>query len=475
MKNYYKFSLSLLLVILIQCTPTFLNAQVSFLQIYPTITDKSGRDVIATSDGGYLITGMTTTFIAGDTDVCVIKTDYLGNLVWSTTYGGSQPDYAHSLIATSDGNYFLLGFSKSYGNGGDDIWLVKINPSGSLIWSQTYGTTFGHDRAFEIISTSDGNYAITGFSNSNAYLAKIDLAGNVIWSKNYGGGQFESSYSLKQCLDGGYILAGQTYSYGQGGSDIYIIKTDPNGDTLWTKTFGGAGTDCGNNVLANSDGTYAIACETNSIGAGDYDMQLIKTDASGNFSWTQTYGGNVKDVTKTMEATPDGGYIISGISRSFGWINPNFWIVKVDAFGNMQWNKSYGSWYHDHGYTIRLTSDGGYIVIGHSEDSNALKRVMFVKEDASIFVSVQEFALNDVFSVYPNPTEGIIKIDIDENALSSTVKISNSLGQIMFLETIDASNTNKSKIINLKDKEPGIYFVSIQSSKGLTTKKIILN
>ena len=118
---------------------------------------------------------------------------------------------------------------------------------------------------------------------------------------------------------------------------------------------------------------------------------------------------------------------------------------------------------------------GGYIVIGHSEDSNALKRVMFVKEDASIFVSVREFTLSDVFSVYPNPTEGLIKIDIDENTLSSTVKISNSIGQIIFLETIDASNNIKSKIIDLKNKEPGIYFVSIQSSKGLSTKKIILN
>src|ERR1700741_211568 len=294
MKKHYKIIAVLLFVL--NSFPFLTSAQVTFQKIYPSVIDQSGRDVVATSDGGYLIVGMTTNYTPNDSDLLVIKTNYLGDTLWTKKYGGPQAEYANAIIPTYDGNYFILGFTRSFGSGSDDTWLVKMDPYGNILWTQTYGST-GIDDGNDIIATWDGNYVITGRTNNNAHLFKIDPSGNVIWTKTYGGAQYENSHSVKQCLDGGYILTGQTRSYGQGLADIYIVKTNSFGDTLWTKTYGGAGMDDGNSIIANSDGTYIICAETNSAGGyGDYDIQMIKTDSYGNGIWNKRYGGQEKDI-----------------------------------------------------------------------------------------------------------------------------------------------------------------------------------
>jgi len=474
MRNNYKICRLLLLFLLLQYTPFFIKAQVTFQKVYPTTIRQSGKDVLPTSDGGYLIAGMTTTTIVGDSDIYLIKTDYSGNILWTKTYGGSLPDYPHALIRTNDSNYFMLGFTKSYGAGGADIWLLKIDPSGTLLWSKAYGGT-GDESGHEIIPTSDGNYAITGRSNNDAYLLKINPAGNTIWTKSYGGSQYETSHSVKQCLDGGYILVGKTFSYGQGAGDIYVVKTNSTGDTTWTKTFGGIYDDEAGYVLANPDGTYTIDAQisSNNLLSG-LDIYVVKIDANGNSIWTKTYGGNDKDVTHNIQPTSDHGYIIAGISRSFGWINPDMWLVKIDSVGNVMWTRNYGSWFHDHCYVVKQTSDGGYIALGHEEDSNSITHVFFIKLNGLGQLPVEEFAMNNIFTVYPNPTTGLIKINLGFVEKGSIFKIYNALGQVVFLETVESSQTVNVKIIDMKDREPGIYFVSIQSAKQLTTKKIIL-
>ncbi|MGZ3864908.1 MAG: T9SS type A sorting domain-containing protein [Bacteroidia bacterium] len=473
MKN--KYSIIILTSIILSCGSV--KAQVTFQQVYPVTgsINQSGRDVIPTSDGGYLLAAMTMNNTPGDSDIYILKTDYAGNVTGTTQLGGPQPDYVYSFIPTGDGNYFVLGFTMSYGAGSYDVWLLKIDPSCNVLWTKTYGTS-GQDVGSQIIPTSDGNYLITGRSNNDALLIKIDPLGNELWRKTYGGALYETSHSVAQCPDGGFVLVGQTFSYGAGGADMYVIKTDGSGILSWQKTFGGAYDDEGKYVLANSDGTFIIDGQiSSSTSLSALDINVIKTDGSGSVIWNQVYGGNDKDVTHMIQPTSEGGYIITGISRSFGWINPDMWLVKIDQFGASSWTKNYGSWYHDHCYAVRQTADGGYVAIGHQEDINSITHVFFVKTDGSGQVSVPEVKMNNIFSVYPNPSPGVIHVDMDNYTTEpgSTIRVCNALGETFYSETMDNVSKNNN-VIDLKNNPKGVYMVSIQTEKKIYTRKIIV-
>jgi hypothetical protein len=466
----------LLLMVLFTFT---LKSQITFQQIYPCNIDQSSRDVISTSDGGYLIAGMTETAVLGDTNILMVKTDQLGDTMWTKVFGTTGINYPNSIVETSDGNYFIAGYTNSYGAGSYDAWLIKMSPSGSLLWWNTYGGT-GIDDAREIIATSDGNYVIVGrHSNGSQYydvwLMKIDIFGNVIWEKNYGGAQYETGRSVKQSPDGGYIVTGQTKSYGNGGGDIYLIKTDSNGDTLWTKTYGGPNEDDGNWVVANSDGTIVLTAETNSYGAGAMDVQAMKVDAMGAVVWSKIYGGNDKDVSKTIYGTSDGGYIIGAISRSFGWVDPDMWLLKLDAMGDTTWTRHYGSWDHEHCHHARQTADGGYIAVGHTKSYGPTARIMFLKLNPNGLpgpTSIEEQNENFV-SVSPNPSSGIIRVSL--KAIENwSYKITNALGKVLSAGSVAQQKENESKI-DLSMEPPGMYILSVQYGDKITTRKIILN
>jgi hypothetical protein len=220
---------------------------------------------------------------------------------WSQTYGGSGDDYARSVVQTSDGGYALAGFTDSSGAGGFDFYLVKTDSAGNMNWSQTYGG-IGDDEAYSLIQTSDGGYALAGYTGSfgagfyDFYLVKTDSAGNTQWSKTYGGPGDDEAYSLIQTSDGGYALAGWTDSSGGGGYRFYLVKTDSSGNMLWNKTYGAAGENEAYSVIQTSDGGYALAGYTDSSGAGGFDFYLVKTDSagssssSGTFNWSSIEG-----------------------------------------------------------------------------------------------------------------------------------------------------------------------------------------
>lgn len=456
-----------------------LFSQTTFQRVYPTPSasvTQSGREVMPTSDGGYFIAGVTTKNSPNDSDLYMIKTNSVGDTLWTKSYGGSQPEYPYSMIASNDGNYFVLGFTRSFGGGISNIWLLKMDPNANVIWSQTYGGSGTHE-GHEIIATSDGNFAICGESNGDMLLAKIDQGGNLLSWNVYGGGQSESAHSLKQAQDGGFVLLGYTFSSGAGMSDIYLVKTDFSGNMSWNKTYGGAYNDEGSYILANSDGTFTLDAELSSGSTlADLDVYVLKVDASGGVIWSNTYGGTDKDVTHYIQPTSDGGYVISCISRSFGWTNPNMWIVKTDGSGNTQWTRNFGSWYHDHSYGIKQTSDGGYIAVGHSEDSTPTIHLMLVKMDANGNVGMNEPLVMKDIRIYPNPTEGMIRIGMGnvQNEPWTSLKVSNSLGEVLHQEPLDPSSTAGEKTIDLKGHSPGIYFVSLQSAKGSSTQKVIV-
>ena len=291
-----------------------------------------------TSDGGYIICGITNSFGNGDFDIWLIKTNSSGDSLWSKTFGGADHDLGYSVQQTTDGGYIIVGNTESYGNGDTDVWLIKTDSSGDSIWSKTFGGA-DDDLGYSVQQTIDGGYIITGstwsFSNgdNNLYMIKTDDNGDSLWTKTFGEQYEDLGYSIKQTTDAGYIVAGITVSSFIGGHDLYIIKTDENGDSLWTKTFGGADYDLGYSVQQTIDGGYIIAGSTESYGNGGFDVWLIKTDSSGDSLWTKTFGGAHNDKGYSVQQTIDGGYIICGSTNSFkiGYI----YLIKTDGNGNI--------------------------------------------------------------------------------------------------------------------------------------------
>jgi len=382
--------LALLSVSLVALFTQYAYAQVRFARTYGGIYEDYAYSVQQTSDGGYIVAGYTNSFGAGGYDILLIKTDANGNLQWAKTYGGtSDNDYAYSVQQTSDGGYIVTGITYSFGAGGGDFFLIKTDANGNVSWAKTYGRT-GEDRAYSVRQTSDGGYIVAGYTNSfgaggiDIFLIKTDANGNVSWAKTYGGTGDDIARSVQQTSDGGYILAGETYSFGAGGIDIFLIKTDANGNVSWAKTYGGTGDDTARSVRQTSDGGYIVAGYTNSFGAGGRDIFLIKTDANGNVSWAKTYGGTGNDHAFSIQQTSDGGYIVAGETRSFGAGSWDVFLVKTDANGNIQWAKTYGGTNSDWAQSVQQTSDGGYIVASATFSFGAGNFDIFlVKTDAN--------------------------------------------------------------------------------------------
>jgi len=318
-----------------------------------------------TQDGGYILVGNTATRGEGS-DLWLIRTDQFGNPTWSRILGGSGEDIGYFVEETNDGGFIITGSTKSFGMGEERLWLIKTDGNGSRIWDKTFGgfVSSSGDGGWSVDETEDGGYIVTGYTQSlgrgrkDLWLLKTDDLGNRIWDRTYGGLEDDVGISVLQCRDGGYIVAGRTASFGKGGDDIWLLKTDSGGKETWNATFGGSKDDAGFQVVELKDG-YALVGRTES-GSNSNRIILIRTDLAGRGLWERAYLGGSGT---SLQMTNEGGFIIAGRidSKESG---RDALIIKTDSSGSEEWAHVFGGGADDIGTFAVQNRDGDYILAG---------------------------------------------------------------------------------------------------------------
>ncbi|MHC3128479.1 MAG: hypothetical protein IBV52_00160 [Candidatus Bathyarchaeota archaeon] len=309
---------------------------------------------------------LTSLFLLG---ISTVSASSSSSTTWDKLYGGALDDEAAAIVQTGDGGYAIAGTTYSFGAGSADFWLVKVDSSGNMQWNQTYGGPEA-DCAYSIVQTGDGGYAIAGQTysfgagNSDFWLVKVDSSGSIRWNRTYGQTTADLATSLIQTSGGGYVLAG--YSTDSNASkDLWFVKTDSSGNMQWNRTYGGSGSDYANSVVQTSDGGYALAGTTSSFSDdGQADFWLVKTDSNGNVEWNKTYTKQKTDSAKSVIQTSDGGYTLAGRTTRAIVDTPDVWVINVDSGGNMEWDVTWAPTEPAITNSLIQTSDGGYAVTG---------------------------------------------------------------------------------------------------------------
>jgi hypothetical protein len=406
--------------------PLSLRAQITFQRTYGGTEDDGGQAVVQTADGGYYVVGYTFSTGSGGADIFVIATDPSGEEHWTQTFGGAQDDYGFGVAITANGDCLAAGYLVTQGNA--DVALHGNTFDGGQLLIKVLGGS-GDDMAYSIARNSDGGFIVAGATYSfgsgppNVYVLRTDSLGDTLWTRTYGGAGEDYAFSARQTADSGFIICGTTYSYGAGQSDIYLIKTNAAGDTQWTRTFGGPQPEHGHSVRQTTDSGYIICGTTLSFGAGAADIWLIRTNANGETLWTRTFGGDTADLGHSVAQTSDGGFILCGQTASFGAGSFDAWLVKADSMGDTTWTRTFGGGEEDVGYSVQPTTDGGFIMAGRTKSLGAGGADFYlVKTDASGHVAVTEprtipLATSTLsLSCKPNPFRTRIAISLQVTA-----------------------------------------------------------
>jgi len=340
-----------------------------------------------TGDGGYVIGGTSESYVTGYTDypdAIVYKLDGSGDVDWTDHQGGVLWDSASEVIQTADGGYLVVGASDSFSYPEDHLLVYKLDAGGHLEWRKDYGEAGQWTAGFSCRQTADGGYIVLAnvltphplrLSKTNGIiimgdddiaLYKLSVDGDLEWRRIYGGDSIDYGSQISLTPDGGYILVGNSATYTHGVFDILVYKLDADGQKQWRKNYGGANMDFGISVAPTPDGGYILGGDTYSYGVGMSDLLLYKVDAAGNKQWRKTYGSTGYDFGAYVRPTGDGGYIVCGDSDSFSGspMNRDILVYKVDAGGQKQWRKTYGGSWNEYAAAVFQTTDGGYLIFG---------------------------------------------------------------------------------------------------------------
>ncbi|WP_342304905.1 Ig-like domain-containing protein [Methanolobus sp. ZRKC5] len=335
-----------------------------------------------------------------------IKTTSDGTEEWNNTFGTTSSDYAYSVQQTDDDGYIIAGQTNSYGAGSSDAWLIKTDQNGTEEWNQTFGRIVD-DYARSVMQVSDSGYVFAGRTSlldesynfiDYGWLVKTDDNGNHVWNQTFGGNGSDYTYSVTSTNDGGYVLAGETNSFGTSSHDAWLIKTDSNGNEEWNRTFDGydgSYSDEAHSAKQTSDGGFIVAGEKTNLG-GSRSIWLIKTDSNGNATWNKSFGSPQSGKYYDVWSTDDGGYVITGNTESpAGGYKYDGWIIKTDSQGNELWNKTLGGDSNDYLYSLTMTDDNEFIAVGDMlPDGLWYTEAWMIKLEAeSLFIEVNESEL----------------------------------------------------------------------------------
>ncbi|MCF7811967.1 T9SS type A sorting domain-containing protein [bacterium] len=461
----------------------FTQPELQWTRTYGGVRSDECYSMIQTTDGGYAIAGRTESFNTENLGFWFIKTDADGDSLWSLIIDGENRDECHSIIQTADEGYALAGFTMSFGSGHSDMWLVKIDSVGEIIWSQTYGGE-GGERCFSIIQTSDGGYALAGETHSfgagewDMWLVKTNSDGDSLWSRTFGGRDEDRCYSIVQTGDGGFALAGLTKSFRAQGTDMWLVKTDNNGDSLWAYKYGYRNDEECYSMIQCSDGGFALAGKYDPGGVSwDRDMLLLKTDEEGDSLWSRRFGGSGNEYCQSIKQTPDGGYALGGWTTSFGMNGTSdMWLVRTDTNGDSLWSLTEGRNTADNCYSIVQTEDGGYAMAG-----NILNDMSLVKTESDPVsvpnrerpISVEHFIL---LPAYPNPFNNSCKLSY-ELPFNNQVSIVLHDGAGRYLKEVVNQNQGAGYhncLIEASDLPAGVYFVRFSTNQFEQNQKLLL-
>ena len=403
--------------------------QDTWVKTYGGFNQDFGLSIISTYDGNYIYSGITSSIDKdfqsmnkGGEDICVVKIDSLGNIIWKKTYGGWLNDWGIGLTETKDSNIIVIGNSSSndgdfggLNNGGTDITILKINKDGDIIWKDIVGGS--EDETVRCVTnTEDGGFVITGCSMSDdgdfkglrignqdekrdIFVVKYNSQGKIEWKNILGGTNYDEGFSILTTKDKGFLISGVSYSndgdfkdLSKGNQDIVIIKIDSAGGVKWTKSIGGKEKDDCSSVTSTLDGGFVITGDTYSndndfrqMNKGGGDIYIVKIDSIGNIVWKKTYGGTNSDVCKSITINKKGGFVITGTTRSddgeFAGLDSDInwfdvFVMSVDGMGELLWTKLYGNGYwgggycSDQGNNIIKDRGEGFVIIGETNSND---------------------------------------------------------------------------------------------------------
>jgi hypothetical protein len=475
----------------------------------------SANSIQQTSDGGYIIAGESDstngdiTGNHGTSDFWIVKLNASGIIQWQKSLGGSYGDVANSIQQTSDGGYIVAGESASIngdvtGNHGNaDYWVVKLDSSGNIQWQKSLGGS-NRDAANSVKQTLDGGFIVAGESSStdgdvtgnhgnyDYWIVKLDPSGNIQWQKSIGGSLYDAANSIQQTFDGGYIVAGGSNSadgdvtHNQGNQDFWIVKLNSSGIIQWETSLSGNLADQAESIQQTEDG-YIVAGGSNSQNTenpstfGISNYRVAKLDSNGIMQWQNHFGGSNNDYAYSTQQTQDGGYIVAGgafsadgdVIGNHG--NNDFWIIKLNPSGNMEWQKTLGGSSFEDAYSIKQTNDGGFILAGitQSTDGDVTGNqgngdMWIVKLGA--FLSTTENSIKNNISIYPNPAKDFVKID--NLPSETTISVTDASGRKILSKKYSEKNVS----INTSDLINGNYIIQFEhDGTTILSKKIIIS
>lgn len=461
---------------------------VLFQKIYGGNEQDLGQSVRQTSDGGYVLAGFSDSFGAGpNADFYIIKINNIGDTIWTKTYGTIEEDRAYDIQQTMDGGYVLTGYSdnaSSYSN----VILFKLNSNGNLQWNKTY-TCSNYEIGYTVQETNDGGFIIGGRVSVispfgyNVYLVKADSNGDTLWTKQYGTNT--EGYCAQQTSDGGYIITGNSY----GSStllDAYLVKTNSNGDTLWTKTYGGTKDDQGNFVQQTSDGGYIITGYTYSFDTLK-QVYLIRTDSNGDTLWSKKINALNSAWTggKAVQETTDGGFIVAGSFANLINQSNDCILIKTNSNGDTLWTKTYGGTNGDYFESVQQTTDGGYVMVGRTDSYGIppYNNVYLVKTDSlgntsgppvGVWEQQEAEAVAGEIAIYPNPFTEQANLVLP-NEIETNGEAELVIYDVLGNETARVKITAQRALIQRDNSKAGLYFCKVvKENTVVATGKFII-